>query len=310
MGQIMLDNCKDTIGSPLPFSKMTASNIKTSKPIFSSSSPSPSRLWRPAAQKNIKNQWSKLLLTKDNWFSASSKGRLHATNLVNAYFERRYIPKRNLGVLKDIPNIREEACSKLTYNQELFSNQLLSSYKDMVVAVKDFVKASCSMRCYLKGSDSSPIIQYSSHQEDPNDSGDGGGIPVFSSFSITNFENLAHELVDMFRQELSLKRFIVIGLLSINCAKDEEKVLLGWSNELYHGEFDDLTASGMLIQDSYPIPPQIKEYEPCDSLNRITIRSPNNETLEIYLVTWISDLNIEKYRVNEIFYIVEEEMKP
>lgn len=262
------------------------------------------------AQRNIKNQWSKICLTKDHWFSASSKGRSHATNLVNAYLERRYIPDWNLGVLTDMPKIRGEACNKLSYNQELFRKKLVSSYKDMVIAVKDLVKASCSMRCYLKESGSNSIIQFSDHQGNPNDYGDGGGIPVFSCLSVTHFEDLACELVDMFRQELSLKRFLVIALRSINCEEDERTDdVFCWSNELYHGEFDDLASSGMLIQDSYPIPPQLNGEEPSDPLNEAAIKSTDHKVLEVYLTTWLVDLNIEEQRVNEIFCIVEEEMK-
>lgn len=54
-----------------------------------SPSRSPLRLWRPAAQKNIRNQWSKLHSAKDRWFSASSAARSHATSLVNAHLSQR-----------------------------------------------------------------------------------------------------------------------------------------------------------------------------------------------------------------------------
>lgn len=46
---------------------------------------------------------------------------------------------------------------------------------------------STSMRCFLKGSTDSPLVQFGSHPEDSTDSGDGGGIPVFSSLSIPSF---------------------------------------------------------------------------------------------------------------------------
>ncbi|KAK8936621.1 hypothetical protein KSP39_PZI012106 [Platanthera zijinensis] len=309
MGTVPDDNYEDTMRSPLPSSMLTKSSISLN-PAYSPSSSSPLRFWRPAAQRNIKNQWSKIRLTKDDWVSASSKGRSHATNLVNAYLERKYMPDWNLGVLTDMPQIRGEACNKLSYNQELFRKKLVSSYKDMVVAVKDLVKASCSMRCYLKESGSNPIIQFSDHQGNPNDCGDGGGIPVFSCLSITHFEDLACELVEMFRQELSLKRFLVIALQSVNCGEDEgTDDVFSWSNELYHGEFLDLASSGMPIQDSYPIQPQLKGEEPSDPLNKATIKSTNHKTLEVYLTTWLVDLNIEEQRVIEILCIVEEEMK-
>lgn len=43
------------------------------------------------------------------------------------------------------------------------------------------------MRCFLKGPIASPLAQFSDIPEHENDPGDGGGIPVFSSFSITYF---------------------------------------------------------------------------------------------------------------------------
>ncbi|KAI0525157.1 hypothetical protein KFK09_004549 [Dendrobium nobile] len=296
--------------TPLRSSRLTNSSIASPNCISPPLSSCSSRLWRPAAQRNIKNQWSKLLMSKDRWVSATSEGRLHATELVNTYLKRRYLPEMNLGVLTEIPGIREKAYDKLAHKQDLCRCKLISSYKDMVAAVNDLGKASCSMRCYLKGSSSDPIIQYCDHQEDPSDSGDGGGIPVFCCLSISIMEDLARELVNMFERELSLKRFLVIGLLSINGVEDGRKDVLDWSNELYLGEFDELRCIGMLKQDSfYTVFPQIKDYQSSNPLNRTTIKSPNHNTLEVHLATWISDLNINMHRVKEIFSVVEEEMR-
>lgn len=41
------------------------------------------------------------------------------------------------------------------------------------------------MRSFLKGPSSSPLVQFSSYSEDTNDTGDGGGTPVFALLSIT-----------------------------------------------------------------------------------------------------------------------------
>ncbi|RWW81396.1 hypothetical protein BHE74_00010229 [Ensete ventricosum] len=201
-------------GTPLPPSKVSSS--RNPNPGLS---PSPTRLWRPAAQRNIRNQWSKLLSNKERWASAASEGRSQATSLVNAYLSQRYMPAMELGVLKDMPGIRQKACDKLTRKQVLFPKDLfcfemyrkllLSSYNDMVLAVAELVRSARSMRCFLKGPIASPLAQFSDIPEHENDPGDGGGIPVFSSFSITYFENLAHELVEMFVSELSLKVLII-----------------------------------------------------------------------------------------------------
>ncbi|MQL73317.1 hypothetical protein Taro_005660 [Colocasia esculenta] len=101
-------------------------------PSSASLSPSAARLWRPAAQRNLRNQWSKLLSSKKLWESGASEGRSNATALVNAYLSRRYMPNMNLGVLKDMPEIRQKAGEKLARKQEQCQSKLLSSYKDLV----------------------------------------------------------------------------------------------------------------------------------------------------------------------------------
>lgn len=49
------------------------------------------------------------------------------------------------------------------------------------------VSAYRSMRCFLKGSNNSQLVQFSVGSEDTNDTGDGGGIPVFTFWSIPSF---------------------------------------------------------------------------------------------------------------------------
>ncbi|KAJ0981988.1 hypothetical protein J5N97_010243 [Dioscorea zingiberensis] len=259
----------------------------------SSPSPSPSsRLWRPAAQRNIRNQWSKLLSGKDRWFSAASEGRNHATSLVNAYLSRRYMPHMDLGVLKGMPRIREKACEKLTLKQELYCGKLLSSYKDMVAVVSDLVKASKSMRCFIKGSAAGSLIQFSDTPGDMSDPGDGGGIPVFTHFSIS--------------------KLIVVELLSIN-----EKEVIGeqidvssWQTELYLGEFDNLQMIGLLSEESFlPLPSRLKDRNSNDNFIGRSCHQRSSEILQVYLTTWLADVNIDVNRIAEIFSIIEEEIQ-
>jgi hypothetical protein len=42
------------------------------------------------------------------------------------------------------------------------------------------------MKCFFRGSNNSPLLQFSFYSKDPSDSGDGGGIPVFAFFSISS----------------------------------------------------------------------------------------------------------------------------
>nr|XP_010919257.1 uncharacterized protein LOC105043418 [Elaeis guineensis] len=299
--------------TPLSSSRGEESGARnpTPSPPSTSTSPSPSRLWRPAAQRNLRNQWSKLLSTKDRWVSAVSEGRSCATSLVNAYLSRKYLPEMDLGVLKDMPGIRKKACDKLAQKQELYRNMLISSYKEMVVAVSHLVKASSSMRCFLKGSVAGPLVQFCDHPEDKNDFGDGGGIPVFSYFPISHFENLAQELVEMFALELSLKRLLVVELLSISCSQSTGQINgLKWSDEVYLGEFDDLRINGLYSEESCePLRPQIKNWESCIRLTGHLDHPPKSEVLQVYLTTWLAEVNINMNRLSEIFATVEEEMQ-
>ncbi|OVA19664.1 hypothetical protein BVC80_8585g7 [Macleaya cordata] len=299
-----------TLASPfLPSessSDVTEPKLQTPNPKPSSPSPSVIRLWRPAAQRNLRNQWSKLVPLKQQWHSASSSGRSHAMSLVNAHLSERYIPAMNLGVLSDMPNIREKACKKLTQQQKLHQSRLLSSYEDMVVVVSHMANVSSSMRSFVKGPTSSPLLQFSSHSEENNDNGDGGGIPVFKFWSIPYFE-----LVQMFGLELILKRMLLLELLSISCEESPQQTdTLSWSDELYPGEFDDLTACNLHSEHTFePVPPRINGWKSDDQITKRANIQPDQKALEVYLTTWLEEVNIDTLRVDEIFAIVGGEMQ-
>ncbi|WCJ35854.1 hypothetical protein M5689_017083 [Euphorbia peplus] len=275
-----------------------------------SCSVSVSRLWRPAAQRNLKNQWSKLSSSKSEWLSSSSSSaRTHATSLVNAVLSLKYMPSMDLGVLNDMPAIRTKACSKLCKQLELHCSKLLSSYKDMTAVVTSMVNASRSMRCYVKGTSNGSILQFSSTSEDNNDTGDGSGIPVFSFWPISSFEELADEFVQMFIYELSLKRLLIVELFSIS-NEVAPVTELHWSNELYVGEFDDLSICNLYSKEtSKPMCPEGMENK--QDLPTMQFKSQwNHDTLQVYLTTWLAEVKIDTHRVNEILAIVGEEMHP
>ncbi|KAK1287395.1 hypothetical protein QJS10_CPB19g01693 [Acorus calamus] len=221
------------------------------------------------------------------------------------------MPSMDFGVLKEMPNIQKKSYKKLSLRQELYGERFLSSYKNLVNIVSDMVNASRSMRCYLKGSAASPILQFGNHSEDKNDSGVGGGVPVFSFYSISYFENLGQELVEMFVLELSLKRLLVVELLSLCCEEPSggEADMSTWSDEIYPGEFDDLCSNGLFSKESsQPLPPKIKHWES----DIFTVRQNHNlnrETLQNYLTTWLAEGNIDMIRIDEIFHLVEGEMQ-
>ncbi|XWS47943.1 hypothetical protein CRYUN_Cryun13aG0029400 [Craigia yunnanensis] len=277
----------------------------------SSSSPMPpsslARLWRPAAQRNLRNQWSKMASYRQQWLSSSSSARTHATSLVNAYLSQKYMPLMELGALKDMPDIRKKASLKLFKQQELHGSKLLSSYKDMVAVVVHMVNASKSMRCFLKGASSSSLVQFSSSSEDINDTGDCGGVAVFGFWSISSFEKQAEELIQMFKLELSLKRLLVLELLSVSCEVSQANQFC-WSDELYPGEFSDLKVCSLYSEEtSDPFHPRLKDFKSDMSTFQCN-RQPDHEILQVYITTWLAEVNIDGHWVDEIFAVIGEEM--
>eukprot|EP00256_Glycine_max_P067630 XP_025982225.1 uncharacterized protein LOC102667258 isoform X2 [Glycine max] len=69
---------------------------------------------------------------------------------------------------------------------ELRRSELVLSYRDMVGIVSDMINVSRSMKCFFKGSNNSSLLHFSYNSADQSDSGDGGGIPAFTFYSITS----------------------------------------------------------------------------------------------------------------------------
>uniref|UniRef100_A0A2N9HF07 Uncharacterized protein n=1 Tax=Fagus sylvatica TaxID=28930 RepID=A0A2N9HF07_FAGSY len=252
--------------TPSPSSSSTISYLKPPSPGVQN--PSLTRLWRPAAQRNLRNQWSKLASCRKQWVSSSSSGRSHATSLVNAYLSQRYMPSMELGVLSDMPDIRKKASRKL--------------FKQQVATVTQMVNTSRSMRSFLKGPSNSALVQFSSFSGDQNDAGDGGGIPVFAFWSISSHEKLAEELIQMFILELNLKRLLVLEFLSIRCDVPQVNEL-HWSDQLYPGEFDHLSMCNLFSEETgEPVPPKLMDLK--------------SDMPAVYLTTWLAEVNIDSLR--------------
>nr|XP_048329996.1 uncharacterized protein LOC112491685 isoform X2 [Ziziphus jujuba var. spinosa] len=81
----------ETLEPATPSSSIAAaatSNSQNQSLMPSPLPPSVSRLWRRAAQRKLRNQWSKLAAYRQQWASSSSAGKSHATSLVNAYLDQ------------------------------------------------------------------------------------------------------------------------------------------------------------------------------------------------------------------------------
>ncbi|KAH0895522.1 hypothetical protein HID58_045090 [Brassica napus] len=293
--------------SPASSSRSLASPSPSPSPASLSSSSSSMRLWRPAAQRNLRNQWSKLSTFRQQWVAACSGGKSHATSLVNAYLSQTFVPAMKFGALSDMVGIKEKTLKKLSKQQSSCRIKLLSSYKEMVAVVVEMVNVSSSLRCYMKPSSGS-IIQFSGSKEDSDDAGDCGGIPVFNFLNVSAFEKMAEELVEMFKREVMLKRLLVMELVSLSC-EVPQPVKLSWSAELYHGEFDDLSKCSLYSMEvDEPILPRLRE----DNLGISSVshtNQPTSEILQIYLTAWLAEINIDSHRVDEILAMAGEEIR-
>ncbi|KAL2645908.1 hypothetical protein AAZV13_05G020000 [Glycine max] len=198
-----------------------------------------------------------------------------------------------------------------SFPKELQRSKLVLSYKDMVGIVSDMINVSRSMKCFFKGSNNSPLLQFSYNSADQSDSGEGGeggGIPVFTFYSITSHEKFAEELIQMFSLELCLKRLLVLEFMSIGYDTSAVKQL-HWSTQLYDEEFKDLRDCNLYCEETHgPVPPRLRDGKSDIDALRFD-NQPNPEVLQVYLTTWLAEANIDTPKVNEIFAIVGEEMQ-
>lgn len=106
---------------------------------------------------------------------------------------------------------------------------------------------------------------------------------------------------------LKQQRALVVELFTISCEALEVNEFC-WLNELYPGEFDDLRKCNLFSEDTCgPVPPRLMEGK--SDMPPLKFNSqPNHENLQVYLTTWLEELNIDTHRVDEMFAILEEEM--
>ncbi|KAL6559531.1 hypothetical protein OROGR_004648 [Orobanche gracilis] len=170
--------------------------------------------------------------------------------------------------------------------------------------------SSCkSMRCYFRGASSSPLAQFSFSSEDDSNSGDCDGIPVFTFYSISSFEELGWEIVRMFLSELKVKRLLVMELLSIYDEKVTAVTELHWSDEFYDGESNELGILKLYSEEArQPILPCLGSCKSTTSILRPKQQRDSN-VLQVYITTWLVEANIDRCRMDEIFAIVGEEMR-
>ncbi|CAN4100377.1 unnamed protein product [Withania somnifera] len=276
-------------------SAFTASSDDCNHQTLNSKSPAPRRTFCLYRFLRRLNQWSKLSSLRTQWLSLSSTARSYATSVVNSYLSQRYMDAMELGILIEIPDIRKKACRKLFKQQENNRSKLLSSYKDMVTVVTQMVYVSKSMSCYLKGTSGTPLVEFSCVPGNQNEAGDCDGIPVFTFWSIFDFEKLAEELVQMFVSETNIKRLLVMEICSIVSKYFSQVDRLKWSDHFYDGELDDL---GICNSNSNEVAKQlVPRADSCISQST-TMQSSNQlerNVLQVYLTTGSREVNVERF---------------
>lgn len=159
-----------------------------------SASPSPSRLWRPQAQRRVRRAFFELAGARHDWEAATAGGLRAATALVNAVLQKRYMSAMDFGVLSSMPNIRSKAEEKLQRQQAVY----LRNVSD---AIQELAKSSAAAR--LAATSLNPT------------STDDLSSAVFGSLPLRAFELWANEIADMLEKELQMKELIVSSLRSL-----------------------------------------------------------------------------------------------
>lgn len=104
-----------------------------------------------------------------------------------------------------------------------------------------------------------------------------------------------------------VQRLLVIEFLSLRSKEDPIIKRLCWSDEIYQGEFDNLSRCKLdcsEVSESAPL----KLYARISDTPMQPNCQPDSDILQVYLTAWLTDVNIDKNRVEDIFSEVGEEM--
>ncbi|KAL3688588.1 hypothetical protein R1sor_014897 [Riccia sorocarpa] len=262
-----------------------------------------SRLWRPAAQRSVRNAWSYIHGQRSSWSSASAVALSAAKSLVNAYLSYGNVDDMNYGVLTDMEGLKEKTRRKLLYNQKKFLRVYLNSYEEMVQAVFQMINAARSMKTYVNDSGGG-LITFTNTQVD-GDSGDCGGIPVFSCLPLSVYELLAAEIVSMYQKELKVKWLLACEFCRLVTPEVSEAFSLQKKLSSLHSIEE--TAN------STPLSSPTEELETDSSVESLkatspTTKPPKRETLQVYLTSLLAEVYINRDRIQEISRICDEEM--
>ncbi|BBN08458.1 hypothetical protein MPTK1_4g11700 [Marchantia polymorpha subsp. ruderalis] len=263
-----------------------------------------SRLWRPAAQRNVRNAWSYIQGHRSSWSSASAAALSSATSLVNAYLLHGDVETMEFGVLADMEDIKEKARKKLLINQRTYLRLYLNSYEELVQFVLQMTSAAKSMKTYLNSS-GGPLINFTNVEAIVDgDSGDGGGVPVFSNLPMAAHELLASEIVSMFQKELKVKWLLASEFCKLVYPTLEEVYSVQKELSSPFGS-EDMSCTSILSSTEQESKEITKEG--ANTMGH-EVKSPKRETLQVYLTALLAEVYIIKDRIEEIGKIYSEEM--
>lgn len=263
------------------------------------------RLWRPAAQRHVRNAWAAVHAERAAWASASSASFQAASALVNLALSRRFLATMDLGVLRDMDAICQKALAKMGRQQEAHVAQLLTKFDDQVKALSNMLQASKEMRAYR--TEDGPLIMYSNEPSVEGDTGDGAGAPVFATLPITIFEQLAEEVVAMYETELKLKWLLTSEFRALVYPKAQS--VISFENIEGCDQFKSLASrSGLpdLLAKSEFI--NLDWNQVGDILKVRSKEEVQRETYQVYLTALLIEVNIHKQRIEEIVAMVNDEM--
>lgn len=290
---------------------------------------SPGRLWRPLAQRAVRNAFSSLAAARARWEAAASKGLASATALVNAALSNRYVDSMDLGALKHMPDIRQLAKAKLRRQLRAHVLQLRAALADLGAAVRAAEAAAAELAALPRhlagggepgpsGGGESPLRAglppagaatvdgaTAGAREEGGGSGAapaaGGGLPGLPPFCVDGAATPAGALDVVAFASLPLGVFLALG----------DEMCAMWRKELATKRRVvlalELLGGGDVAAADAPGAATWRRSEG-GSVGGPEGEPPGREALEVLLTAWMLEVHIDKARLDEIRDIVQDEI--
>lgn len=111
----------------------------------------------------------------------------------------------------------------------------------------------------------------------------------------------------------NILRLLVVEFHSIAYNEAKEAIpctRTSWNEEIYPGEFDSVkNLKNFFALDSSALHPGLNVLEVGDNVLGLSKGQPRREVLQVYLTTWLVEVNINNFRIEEVIAMVGEEMQ-